>query len=63
MKTETEMITSIAVSPVGQAVILEIMYVETFKTDIIIFISNIIISLTSHIPIIFKKVSKSVHSY
>jgi len=31
------------------------MYVGTFKIDIIIFIGNIIISLTSHILIIFKK--------
>ena len=48
MKTETEIITSIAVSPVGQAVILEIMYVETFKTDIIVFISKVIMCKTSH---------------
>jgi hypothetical protein len=38
MKVETDIITSIAASPIGWAVILMIIYVETFKTDVIIFI-------------------------
>ena len=47
MKVETDIITRIAVSPVGQAVILVIINVETFKTDIfIVFICNLIMCLT-----------------
>jgi hypothetical protein len=42
MKVEIDIIVSIAVSLVGRAVILVIMCVETFKTDVIIFIGNII---------------------
>ena len=34
LKVETDIITSIAVSPIGWTVI---MYVETFKTDVIVF--------------------------
>jgi hypothetical protein len=33
LKVETDIITSIAASPIGRAVILVIMYVETFKTN------------------------------
>ena len=35
MKVETDIITIISTSLIGQAVILVIMYAETFKTDII----------------------------
>ena len=45
MKVETDIITSIAAGPIGQAVILVIMFANNFKTDIIIFISNCIICL------------------
>jgi len=38
---------------IGQGVILVIMYVETFKTDVIVFIGSIIMYLTSHWAIIF----------
>ena len=47
MKVETDTIASITESPVGRGAILEIMYVETFKTDIA-FIRNIIMCLRSH---------------
>ena len=47
MKVETDTIASITESPVGRGAILEIMYVETFKTDIV-FIRNIIMCLRSH---------------
>jgi hypothetical protein len=39
---------------IGQAVILVINYEETFKTDVIVFICDVIMSLTSHLPIIFS---------
>ena len=35
LKVETDIITSITVSPIGTAMI---MYVKTFKTDVIVFI-------------------------
>jgi hypothetical protein len=44
MKVETEMITSI----ISQRVQCNDMYVETFKTDVIGFIGNVIMYLTSH---------------
>ena len=40
MKVETDIITSITASLIGRAVILVIMYVEIFQTDVIVFISN-----------------------
>ena len=43
---ETDIITSIAASPT--AAILLIMYVETFKTDVIVFIGDVTMCLTSH---------------
>ena len=45
---ETNIITSVSVSPMGRAVILVIMYVKTFKTDIIDFIGQIRMCLMSH---------------
>jgi hypothetical protein len=48
MKVETDIITNITVSLIGRAVLLVIMYVEIFKTDVIIFIGNVIMCLTSH---------------
>jgi hypothetical protein len=48
MKVETDIITNITVSLIGRAVLLVIMYVEIFKTDVIIFIGNVILCLTSH---------------
>ena len=36
-------------SPIGRVVILVLMYVNTFRTDVIVFISNIITSLTDNI--------------
>jgi len=43
-----------AASPIGQALILIIMYVETFKTDVIVYICNVIMRLMSHRAIIFS---------
>jgi hypothetical protein len=40
MKVETNIITSNTASPV--------IYVETFKTNVIVFIGNVIVSMTSH---------------
>jgi len=48
MKIETDIISSITPSLIGPAVIFVIMFVETFKTDAIVFICNIIICLISH---------------
>ena len=48
LKVETYIVTSISASLIGRAVILVIMYVETFKTDVIIVIGDIIMCLTSH---------------
>ena len=48
MKVETDIITNITVSLIGRAVLLVIMYAEIFKTDVIIFIGNVIMCLTSH---------------
>ena len=47
-KVETDIIASIAASLTGQAVKLVIMYVKIFKSDIIVFISDIKMCLTSH---------------
>jgi hypothetical protein len=54
MKVETDIIDSIASSPTKQAVILVIKYVEIFKTDIIVFISDVKMCLMSHWTIIFN---------
>ena len=51
IKVKTDSIVGIVASPIGQAVI---MYVDTFKTDVIVFIGNIIVCLTSSWPIIFQ---------
>jgi hypothetical protein len=42
-----------AASPIGQALILIIMYVEIFKTDLIVYICNVIMRLMSHWATIF----------
>jgi len=44
LTAKTNIIASIVVSPIGRAVILVIMYVKTFKSDVIVFIDNIIMS-------------------
>ena len=41
LKVETDIITSIKASLIGQAVILVVMYVETFKTDVIVLSYNV----------------------
>ena len=40
LKIETHYITSIAVSPIQEATILVITHIETFNTDVIVFISK-----------------------
>jgi hypothetical protein len=52
LKVETDILNNIAASPIGQIVILG-MFVKTFKTDVIVFIGNVIIYLMSHWRIIF----------
>ena len=37
LKVETDIITSVAVSLTGQVLILAIMYIEIYKTDMIVF--------------------------
>ena len=51
LKVETDIITSITVSPTGWAVII---YVEIFKTGIIVFIGDVKMCSTPHWPIIFN---------
>jgi hypothetical protein len=45
-KVQTEIIAKFTVSQIGKEVILVIMYVKIFKTDIIVFIDNVILYLT-----------------
>ena len=49
LKVKTDIITRIAVSLIGEAVILVIMllYVKTFKTEVIVFICNVIMCLNN----------------
>ena len=48
LKVKTNIITTIAASPTGRSMI---MYVEIFKNDVIVFIGDVKICLTSHWPI------------
>lgn len=54
MKVETDIVSSIVTSPTGRTVIVRIMYGETLKTDVIVFIGNVIMSLTSNWLVIFS---------
>lgn len=55
MKVETDIIASITVCPIGwTSCYTSDNVLETFKTDIIVFISNIMMCLTSQYPIIFS---------
>ena len=47
VKVETDLITFIAANVRGRAVILVIMFVEIFKTEVIVFICNIMMNLMS----------------
>jgi hypothetical protein len=47
LKVETDIIASIAASLTGRAMILVIMYVEIFRTGVIVFIGNVITCLMS----------------
>ena len=42
LKVATDIINSNTVSPIGQAAMLVIMYVKTFKSDVFVFIYNIV---------------------
>jgi hypothetical protein len=48
MMVETDIIDSIAASPIVRGMTLVIMSVDTFKTDVIVYIGNVIMYLTSH---------------
>ena len=48
MKVKIHIISNITASSIGRAVILVKMFVETFKTDLIVLICNIIMCLISH---------------
>ena len=48
MKVDTNIIDHITASPTGRVVILVIMYVETVKRGVIVFIGSIILCLTSN---------------
>ena len=49
LKVETEIITNIVASPIERTVILVIMYVETFKTGVIVLsVLNVIIIRLTH---------------
>lgn len=48
MKDEIDIIPNIALSPIGRAVILMVMYVENFKKDVIVFIGIKRHDVTSH---------------
>jgi hypothetical protein len=54
LKVETDIITTISANPTGRAVILVIMYVKIFKTDVIVFIGDVKMCLTSHWLLIFN---------
>jgi hypothetical protein len=45
LKVERDIITSVAVNPIGRVVIV---YIETFKADVSVFIGNVIMCVTSH---------------
>ena len=46
MKIETYIIACITASPIRQAVILGTLYVKTFKTNVIVFIGNVVNDVT-----------------
>lgn len=48
------MITCMAASLIGRPVILVVMFIKTFKTNVIVAMGNITICLTSHLTIIFS---------
>ena len=58
MKVKTDIMSSITGNLIGRAVILVIVFVETFKIDTI-FIGNIIICLTSH-KLIFCRIRQFI---
>jgi len=47
LKVETDIIANICASPIGRAVIFVRMSVDTFRTDVIVFISDIVMCLTA----------------
>ena len=46
MKIETDIIASIATSPIVRVVILMIRYVRTFKTNVIVFVGKFMFDVT-----------------
>jgi len=59
IKVGTDIISSITASLIGRAVILVIMYVKIFKTDVIVFIGDVKMCLMSHRAIIFNIIVSS----
>ena len=49
LKVDTEIITSITSCPVGRAVILVIMYIEIFKSDVVVFIGRKSCDTSDHV--------------
>ena len=47
LKVETDIITNISLSPIGEAGIFVIMSVETFRTDVIVLVDAVKICFTS----------------
>ena len=54
LKVETNIITGITPSLIERAAILVIMFVEILRTDVIVFIGNVIMCLMSHKLIFFS---------
>jgi len=48
LKVETYNIARIVASRIGRAVILVIIYVKTFTSDVIVFIGNVMLCMTSY---------------
>jgi hypothetical protein len=51
LKFETNVIANISVNPIWRAVIFVIMSVDTFKTDVVVFIGDVIMCFRSDWPI------------
>lgn len=56
-KVETDSIAGITMSLIGQTVI---MYVKTFRTDVIVFFHNVVMCITSHWQKVFSIKSQSL---
>ena len=57
MNVDTDIITSIAARLLGQDVILAIIYVEILRTEVIVFIFNVIFDVTQTDIVFLKKIN------